>query len=91
MSSQLGAALISCVRTVLGHLRRFSRYTDLFVIWRNPDQCQTSSEIGDVPNSHKSTCGMAITSVYCCYGDLHAAIASGRVRLATEGGVKIAR
>jgi hypothetical protein len=26
-----------------------------------------------------------------CYGDLHATMASGRMRLATEGGAKIAR
>ena len=35
MSSQLGSALITCVRTALGHLRRFSRFTELFVIRRN--------------------------------------------------------
>jgi hypothetical protein len=28
---------------------------------------------------------------FFCYGDLHATMASGRVRLATEGGAKIAR
>ena len=40
---------------------------------------------------YNSTCGRATTSVCCCYGDLHATVVSGRVRLATEGGAKMAR
>jgi hypothetical protein len=40
---------------------------------------------------HNSTCVRATTSVCRCYGDLHATMASGGVRLATEGGAKMAR
>jgi hypothetical protein len=83
--------------------RRFCGFADRSVIRRIADQCRTLAEVGDVPIAevglldpsilarHNSTCRMTTTSVCRCYGDSHATMASGRVRLATEGGAKMAR
>src|SRR6202035_1498071 len=64
---------------------RLSALTQPYGLIRHPEVRAAASLEG---------CGRgagAVALVCRCYGDLHAAMASGRVRLATEGGAKIAR